>query len=140
MEALLEVALNAQRNRSLSDLLNQRPRAARWLLRRYMPIVRGTAGDALEGEHTAVDAAVVVLRWLVTQLRPDLEPSLEQIDREAWLNQTSWRPMLAVMCHAGMAAIPDFRDRYRRWAGEAAIDNLCGLWGVGPSTFYRYLE
>ncbi|HSW23024.1 MAG TPA: hypothetical protein VLJ62_09670, partial [Burkholderiaceae bacterium] len=140
VESLLEAALNAQRNGSLSELMHQRPRAARWLLRRYMPIVRGTAGDALESEHTALDVAGVVLRWLVTQLRPDLEPSLERIDREAWLNQTAWRPMLAVMCHAGMAVIPDFRDRYRRWADEAAIDNLCGLWGVGPSTFYRYLE
>ncbi|HEU5296822.1 MAG TPA: tetratricopeptide repeat protein [Burkholderiaceae bacterium] len=140
VEALLDAALNAQRSGNLSELLQQRPRLAHWMLRRHMPIVRGTAGDALDGERALVDAAVIVLRWLVTQLRPDLEPSLDRIDREAWLNQTAWRPMLAVMCHAGLGAIPDFRDRYRRRADEAAVDNLCGLWGVGPSTFYRYLE
>jgi tetratricopeptide (TPR) repeat protein/DNA-binding transcriptional ArsR family regulator len=140
VEALLDAALNAQRSGTLLELVHQRPRLARWLLRRYLPTVRGTAGDLLDGEHARVEAAGIVLRWLVTQLRPDLEPSLDRIDREAWLNQTAWRPMLAVMCHAGLGAIPDFRDRYRRWAGEAAVDNLCGLWGVGPSTFYRYLE
>jgi tetratricopeptide (TPR) repeat protein len=140
VEALLDAALNAQRGGTLSELIHQRPRLARWLLRHYLPIVRGTAGEMLDGEHALVDAAGIVLRWLVTQLRPDLEPSLDRIDREAWLNQTAWRPMLAVMCHAGLGTIPDFRDRYRRWAGEVAVDNLCGLWGVGPSTFYRYLD
>jgi len=140
VESLLEAALNAQRGGGLSELVRRHPRSARWLLCRHGPIVRGTAGDALEGETASVDVAHIALRWLVTQLRPDLEPSFDRIDREAWLNQTAWRPMLAVMCHAGMAAIPDFRDRYRRWSEEAAIDNLCGLWGVGPSTFYRYLE
>jgi tetratricopeptide (TPR) repeat protein len=140
VEALIDVALNAHRSGNLAELVQQRPRVVRWLLRRHLPLVRGTAGDALDGERAIVDAVAIVLRWLVTQLRPDLEPSLDRIDREAWLNQTAWRPMLAVMCHAGMAAIPDFRDRYRRWADESALDNLCGLWGVGPSTFYRYLE
>jgi tetratricopeptide (TPR) repeat protein len=140
VEALLEAALNAQRSGTLSELVRQRPRLARWLLRHHLPIVRGTAGDALDGEQALFDTAAIVLRWAVTQLRPDLEPSFDRIAGESWLNQTAWRPMLAVMCHAGMAPVPDFRDRYRRWAGETAIDNLCGLWGVGPSTFYRYLE
>jgi tetratricopeptide (TPR) repeat protein len=140
VEALIETALNAHRTGNLSELVHQRPRVARWLMRQHLPIVRGTAGDALDGDHALVEAAHMVLRWLVTQLRPDLEPNFDRIDREAWLNQTAWRPMLAVMGHAAMAPIPEFRDRYRRWAGEAAVDNLCGLWGVGPSTFYRYLE
>jgi tetratricopeptide (TPR) repeat protein len=37
-------------------------------------------------------------------------------------------------------AVPEFRERYRRRIDEPAIENLCGLWGVGPSTFYRHLD
>jgi hypothetical protein len=48
--------------------------------------------------------------------------------------------MLAVMCHYGFEAVPDFSDRYRRRADESAVENLCGLWSVGTSTFYRYLD
>ena len=140
LEALIDAALNAQRSGSLSEVVHQRPRVTRWALRHHMATVRGAAGDVLDSDNALVDAAGIVLRWLVTQLRPDLEPSFDRIDREAWLNQTAWRPMLAVMCQAGLAAIPDFRDRYRRWPDEPAVDNLCGLWGVGPSTFYRYVD
>jgi tetratricopeptide (TPR) repeat protein len=93
----------------------------------------------LDGDD-GVGQGRLLLRWLVTQLRPDQESTFERIDREAWLNLTSWRPMLAVMCQAGLAPIPEFRDRYRRRADEIAMDNLCGLWGVGASTYYRYLE
>lgn len=48
--------------------------------------------------------------------------------------------MLAVMCHYGFAPVPSFSDRYRRRTDESAAENLCGLWSVGPSTFYRYLD
>src|SRR5512144_404313 len=77
VEALIDAALNAQRSGNLSELVQQRPRVARWLLRHHLPIVRGTAGDALDGERALVDTALIVLRWLVTQLRPDLEPSFD---------------------------------------------------------------
>src|SRR5262249_37543440 len=35
---------------------------------------------------------------------------------------------------------PEFNDRYRRRLDETPVDNLCGLWSIGPSTFYRYLD
>lgn len=141
VEGLLEAALAAHRNGTLDDLLAQRPRVARWLVRRHVRWARETADDALErGGSPLLATATVLLRWLVTQLRPDQQPSLDGIDRDAWINLTSWRPMLAVMCHAGLAEVPEFRDRYRRRLDEPAVDNLCGLWGVGVSTFYRYLE
>jgi len=82
----------------------------------------------------------VLLRWLITQLRPDAEPTFERIPSDAWLKLTSWRPMLAVACHAGAVRVPEFRERYRRRQDEAILENLCGLWNVGPSTFYRYQE
>jgi len=77
---------------------------------------------------------------LITQLRPDAEPTFERIPSDAWLKLTSWRPMLAVACHAGAVRVPEFRERYRRRQDEAILENLCGLWNVGPSTFYRYQE
>ncbi|HEY6512792.1 MAG TPA: hypothetical protein VI032_12470 [Burkholderiaceae bacterium] len=139
-EELLDVALAALRQGTLDLLVRQRPLAARWLMRRWLPIVKGTFGQAWGPQSDATDAPALLLRWLVTQLRPDQEPRLDGIDDEAWLNLVAWRPMLALMCHARLAVVPAFPARYRRRADEAAVDNLCGLWDVGPSTYYRYVE
>jgi tetratricopeptide (TPR) repeat protein len=76
----------------------------------------------------------------LTQLRPDRVPTLAGIERASWLDRTSWRPLLALMCHYGFEPVPPFRDRYHARADEAAADVLCGLWSVGASTFYRYLD
>lgn len=103
-------------------------------------MVYGTAGDALRGDSPPCKAVMLLLKWAICQLRPDLEPGFGNIDRQAWLERTSWRPMLAVACHYGYIVVPDFPDRYRRRLEEPAADNLCGLWAVGPSTYYRYLE
>ncbi|HYJ98646.1 MAG TPA: hypothetical protein VEX14_11310, partial [Burkholderiaceae bacterium] len=137
---LIEAALAAQRAGTLDELVRQRPRAARWLMRRFQPLLVGTVGDALEVEQPLVLAADLLLRWALTQLRPDREPSFEGIDRKAWLDLSAWRPMLAATCYAGLLAVPEFRERYRRRVEESAIENLCGLWSVGPSTFYRHLD
>ncbi len=48
--------------------------------------------------------------------------------------------MLAVMCQYGFAPVPEFRDRYRASPDEPPADHLCGVWSVGSSTFYRYVE
>lgn len=141
VEVLLEAALAACRAGTLEDLVAQRPLVARWMMRRHLRLVRPIADDAVErGAPPLTAAAALLLRWLVTQLRPDQQPSLQHIDRDCWVQLTSWRPMLAVMCQAGMAEVPAMPDRYRRRVDEPAADNLCGLWGVGMSTFYRYLE
>lgn len=140
IEELLDAALAALRQGTLELLIHQRPLAARWLMRRFSAIVQGTAGDALAMQADASEVPALLLRWLVTQLRPDMEPRLDGIHDEAWLNLVAWRPMLALMCHHRLAAVPAFPGRYRKRADEAAVDNLCGLWDVGPSTFYRYVE
>jgi len=139
-ETALEAALAAHRAGTLTALVMQRPRLARWLMRRFDSALFGSAGSALSGERALADAAQLLLNWAVAQLRPDHEALAAEITREAWLHKTGWRPTLAVLCHGGFAAIPDFRDHYRRRIDEAPVDNLCGLWRVGPSTFYRYLE
>ena len=137
---LIEAALVAQRAGTLDELVRQHPRAARWLMRRFQPLLIGTIGDAIEVEQPLVLSADLLLRWALTQLRPDRESSFDGIDRKAWLDLTAWRPMLASSCYAGVLSVPEFRERYRRRIDEPAIENLCGLWGVGPSTFYRHLD
>jgi tetratricopeptide (TPR) repeat protein len=140
MEAVVEAALVAQRQGGLAELVRQQPRLLRWVLKRHFAALRGSAGDLLDGDTDGAVAADWLLRWAVSQLRPDGEPVLERIDDDAWLQQTSWRPMLAAACCHGLLAVPAFPQRYHRRPDEPALDNLCGLWGVGPSTVYRYLE
>jgi tetratricopeptide (TPR) repeat protein len=139
-EAVLTALLQAHKTGSLPELLSRHPRLARWLERRYLEPVLGTAGDVLAQSQAVPQAVVLLLRWTVAQLRPDGMGDLQGLDRQAWLDRTSWRPMLALACHYGLLAVPDFPERYRRRHDESAADNLCGLWNVGPSTFYRYLD
>ena len=138
--ALLESLLAAHKAGRLDEVLAQHPRAAGRASRTWLKVVLGTAGDALPGERALGMATTLLLRWALTQLRPDRVPSLVGIERAAWLDRTSWRPMLALMCHYGFEPVPPFRDRYHARVDEAAADVLCGLWSVGPSTFYRYLD
>lgn len=136
--ALLEQALAALRSGTLAAWLAQRPRGgARWL-KRHEPLMRGAAGDGLDGARES--AVRILLTWLMLQLRPDGQSTLEGIDDHCWLRRPAWRPVLAVLCHHGLLAVPDHPARYRRRPGEPAIDNLCGLWDLAPSTVYRDLE
>ncbi len=137
--ALLEAALQAQRAGSLEVLARSHPKAARWLMKKYWRALVGTAGDGLPAEPLTT-AASLLLPWLVTQLRPDGAPSFDGLGEEHWLHRAHWRPMLAMACHQGLLAVPDFPRRYRRGQNEGALDNLCGLWGVDTSTLYRMLE
>ncbi len=139
-EAALEAGLAAHRAGTFAEVVRRRPRITRWLMRRFDSALTGSAGDAYGGEDSARPMCEMLLLWAVAQLRPDHEPLHAEIAREAWLHRTGWRPMLAVLSYGGFAPIPDFREHYRRRVDEAPVDNLCGLWGVGPSTFYRYLE
>jgi tetratricopeptide (TPR) repeat protein len=139
VQTLLDASLQAQRNGRLEELVRNHPRAARWLMRKYWGVVRGSAGDALLAEPLPL-AATLLLSWLVTQLRPDTEPSFEGIGDDAWLRITGWRPMLAMASHQSLIPVPDFPHQYRRTASEAPLDNLCGLWNVDTSTLYRTLD
>ena len=136
---LLEQAIQAERSGTFAELVRQRPRAAQWLARRWLPVLRGAAGDAVADDDLA-RAAAWLLRWAETQLRPDAAPRFDGLGDEIWLQRHGWRPFLAMASHLGHLAIPDFPRHYRRRPGEPALDNLCGLWGVQPSTLYRVLE
>jgi tetratricopeptide (TPR) repeat protein len=138
--ALLDAALNACRSGTLAELLRERPLLWRWFCRRYLTAATASAGDAISGIGAAPWLAEKLMLWAMAEIRPDRLAGSAPIDRSAWIASTSWRPMLAVMCQTGFAPVPDFRDRYRRSPDESSADNLCGLWAVGPSTFYRYLD
>jgi tetratricopeptide (TPR) repeat protein len=139
-EIRLSAALAALRSGTLLDLLHRYPHVLRRYVRWALGPVLATFGDALPAERRSAEAVALWLRWAAIQLRPDRGADWDAIDRTAWLDRTSWRPALALASYFGLVNVPDFRDRYRRRAGESAVENLCGLWAVGPSTFYRYVD
>jgi hypothetical protein len=137
-EELVGEALDRLRQGGFEAAVQQRPRVARWLLKRFLPLVEQTLGPGLHAEPAS--AARMLTEWMVTQVRPDLSPRLDGIEPAAWLDEPAWRPMLALACHARLIAVPPFPSRYRPRAGEVAAEHLCGLWQVDISTFYRYLD
>jgi tetratricopeptide (TPR) repeat protein len=139
-EALLVGVLTASRTGTLADYLRQRRRATLWFARRHLQPILGAAGDSFPAASAHSRATAMLMRWAASRMRPDHAPFDAPIDDAAWLERTSWRPFLALACHFGMMAVPRFDARYRRREEESAADNLCGLWNVGPSTFYRYLD
>ncbi len=138
-EAVVEALLTAHKAGALDEWLRRHRRIGRWLARHWLRPLQGTAGDLLDAVHPAA-AVALLLRWAVGHQRPDRAGLAEPIPRDAWLERTSWRPLLALACQFGFIAVPAFRDRYRGHADEAAASQLCGLWSVGASTYYRYLD
>lgn len=140
LEAIFGSAMAAYKSGTLDELLRRHPLVARRLMRRFDLLLDDIQPSGAKFSTPGAAAVAVALRWLITRLRPDGGSGFSDISREAWLERTSWRPMLALMCHFGFAPVAEFRDRYRPRADEPPVDQLCGLWSIGPSTFYRYLE
>ncbi len=140
LEPLLAALLAAHKAGTLDELLHRRPRLTRWFARRLLPPVQAVAGDTLSGDPTQARAWLLLVRACLARLRPDGLPGLDGIERQDWLVRTSWRPLLALGCHFGFMAVPHYPERYRPRPEESAADQLCGLWEVGASTFYRYLD
>ena len=139
-EALLDSLLAAHKAGALDAWLRRHRRIATRLRRTLMMPLHGTGLDPDRNEAAGPESLALLLAWGVSLLRPDGRAGLADIGRGEWLDRTSWRPMLAVMCHFGFAPVAEFRDRYRPRPDESAADNLCGLWSVGPSTLYRYID
>lgn len=138
-EALVGALLAAHKAGTLDAWLRRHRRVARWLQAHWLAPVLACSGEAGR-EGTPAAAVALLLRWAVLQLRPDRAGEDVPIGRDAWLDRTSWRPMLALWCQFGFAPVPPFRDRYHGHADEPAVSRLCGLWSVGASTYYRYLD
>lgn len=139
-EAVTWALLTAHRDGRLAPWLMRHPHMTQWFTQRLLHVVYGTAGEALRSEATHAPAMTWLLRWAIAQLRPDHAGPAAPIGREDWLSRTSWRPMLAAQCHFGFEPVQDFRDRFHAQPDEPAANHLCGLWSVGPSTYYRYLD
>ena len=139
-DALLAAALAAHKAGALHELLRRRPRLTEAFARELLGPVQAVAGDALPADPAHPAAWRLLLRAALASLRPDRALGLAGIERQDWIARTPWRPLLALMCHAGFEPVPSFPEHYRARAGEPAVDQLCGLWGVAPSTFYRYVE
>jgi tetratricopeptide (TPR) repeat protein len=139
-EELLDAAFVALRIGGFEDLVAAHARAARWMVRRHLPVLRSTLGDDAAAGAALHATALLLLRWALACLRPDRAPHLDALPEAAWTELPSWRPLLAVLCQTRLSAVPAFPARYRRRPDESAVDNLCGLWDVGPSSFYRYIE
>ena len=139
-ETVLVGALAAHKAGTLDELLRRRPRVTLRFAARVLPPVRAVAADALPDDPMHATAWQLLLRASLARLRPDGASGLLDIDRQNWTVRTSWRPLLALMCHYGFVPVAQFSDRYRPRPDESAAEQLCGLWNVGPSTFYRYLD
>ena len=140
VEALVGAGLSALRRGTPAVLSSRHSRLSAGLRRQWLDAAIAVFGDAVPANERAAEAAKVLLCWGIVRLRPDRQPGFEGIDDHAWLHSTSWRPMLALSCHHGLLTIPAFPTRYRRRQDESPIENLCGLWAVGQSTVYRYLD
>lgn len=140
ISALLGAGLNALKRGHASALTNRHRRLRDVLHRQALRVVMSTLGDTVPTVDCEAFASRILLHWALAQLRPDQRPTLENIDEYAWLHSTSWRPLLALACHHGALSVPHFPGRYRKHPDESAIENLCGIWAVGHSTVYRYLE
>lgn len=140
LDVLLQAGLQAHRLGQLGPLSSRHARLARHLQTLALPPILGILGDAASADQRLVGALRVLLLWGLEGMRPDRQPGLEGLGDHAWLHSTSWRPLLSVACHYGLLEVPAFPGRYRRRQDEPPIDNLCGLWAVGSSTYYRYLE
>lgn len=140
VEAVLGAALGARRSGGLASWALRYPRVMAWLRQHWLSPVLDVVGDLVPASRREDFAIDVLLSTSLALLRPDRQDGLVDVDENAWIQRTSWRPLLAVACQFGFLAVPAFPRYYRRRPEESVADNLCGLWSVGPSTFYRYLD
>lgn len=137
---LVNQALTAQRHGHMPELPTRARRLRLLAEEPWLRLVWSTLGDRLPADQRWAQGVPLLMTWALGQLRPDKQALLSNISLEAWTQSTAWRPMLSLAAQHGLLAIPDLPASYRRRPGEAVADNLCGLWAVGPSTLYRYMD
>lgn len=81
-----------------------------------------------------------LLHFIAQEIRPDRNFGTCPVPDISWVDSTKWRIYLSLYCQIQIISVPDKPKIYYRKQHESTADNLCGLWSVGPSTFYRYIE
>ncbi len=141
IEPLLEACLAAHRGGTLTALLHQRVRLTHGYARRLLGPLGRVAGAAALGDDLAAAPWQALLRAMLALLRPDQQPGFDGVPVATWQHPgPEWRAWLAFACHHGVLAVPPMPGVYRSRPGEAPADQLCGLWDVAPSTFYRSVD
>jgi tetratricopeptide (TPR) repeat protein len=140
---LLDQALDGMRQGGVPPWPAGRwPRLRRRLEQQWLGPIWGTWGDQVSQTERWPEAVRVLLQWTCGLVRPDhqLALGIGQIPDTAWVEQTAWRPLLAVAATSNLLPVPDMPRHYRRTTGENALETLSGLWAVGTSTTYRYVD
>lgn len=140
VRVLVERLLEGHRSETLTNLVVQQLTVTEQeFVRQWSQPVHHAAGLWLAS--SPLDSVIkLLLKWGISQIRPDKALTLILEDDQQWLELRRWRPVIALMCHYGFVPVPNFPARYYRHPNEAVIDNLCGIWEIGHSTFYRYLD
>src|SRR5687767_9808759 len=89
VEAVLGAVLAAHRAGTLDELLRRRPRLTRWFARRLLPPVHAVAGDAVPDDPMQPAAWLLLLRAMLSRLRPDGASRLAAIAPDDWTERTS---------------------------------------------------
>lgn len=140
---LLDQALDGLRQGGIPPWPHDRwPSLKRRFEQQWLGPIWGTWGDQITHYERWPAAVQLLLHWAFGLIRPDHQTTLglTNIPENAWVDQTTWRPLLAVAATSGLLAVPTLPGQYRRSSGESALDTLCGLWAVGSSTTYRYVD
>lgn len=127
---------------ALPEWSSKSKRLQQRLERNFLALIWGALGDRVNPSNRWNVTVKVATQWLFGLMRQDqqLALGLRDIPENAWTQQTSWRPFIALASVTGLISIPDFRTIYYRRPNESAIENICGLWAIGQSTGYRYIE
>lgn len=139
-EAALAAYLAAQRQGRAAEALAQRPRYVRRLARRLLSPLWRVSGNAVATDVLAPAPWDLLLRAVLSELRPDGVLGLGDLGDAQGQQAGPWRPVLALAVHQAWIE-PSLTGALRGGLADAApAERLCALWGVGPSTVYRAID
>ena len=138
IQKIFDVAVRLFRQRSTLTLPARHKHLSNRLTQSILLFPAEIRGESHRNEFT--QDFELAIHFVSTKIRPDRKYGNTAIPSSVWIENTNWRRFLAFYSYAGLIKIPDLQGRYYRTAGDGIVDNLCGIWSIGPSTVYRYIE